>query len=299
VRRLVPWLLLSMVLVGAGVGALLGTASQPPLTQAPSQWVADALAATKGARSAHFAYSSVSTSPNPDLRGALSGYGVIDFTTGDLSVSEVDHTVTFTSTDGQPTHPESTTDTIHAIVIGRTVYQANPIPGLPATGRYHVMHPPEVLASQGALSLALNASTALDSLTGNFTVASVTALGTAQINGAAATEYKVGFAPLRVCPPHQVPQTITSRPSRVWLDDAGRVVQVRSTSFFDDRLLRGVKLPAGIKADDLAQGAVTTVNTLTFSRFGARVHIAAPPADAIQSGNSVSYMILKSDACHP
>jgi len=299
VRRLVPWLLLSMVLVGAGVGALLGTASQPPLTQAPSQWVADGLAATKGAGTAHFAYSSVSTSPNPDLRGDASGYGVVDFTTGDLWVTEIEHTVSLTSTDGGPTHPETSTDTIHAIVIGRTVYQANPIPGFPATDRYHVMHPPESLTSHSVLSLALDASSALDSLAGSFPVASVIGLGPAQINGAAATEYEVSFAPLRVCVLHQPPQTVTSRPSQVWLDDAGRIVRVRSTSFFDDRVPHGVKLPAGIKADDVAQGAVTTVDTLTFSRFGARVHITAPPADAILPGNSVSYMILKSDACHP
>jgi len=292
-------LLLSLLLVGAAAGAALGMARGSSTPSSP-QWVADVLAATERTGSAHFSYAHVSSSPNPELRGSLSGHGEVDFVTDDVRVTEVDRDISFSATGNQPLHPVSSTTTTDAIVIGGTVYQANPIPGLAFSQKYTALPFPTLPRSQRGLALALNASVALDTLRGPNTVAGVTNLGAAEVDGVATTQYEVEYAPLHVCAPHQAPQVLTQRPSRVWLDGAGRLVRVRSTLYFSDRLPRGVKLPAAV---DLPRGPVTTVATLTFSRYGTPVHVAAPPKSAVfpEAGTSTStgFAIAGSDTCRP
>ncbi len=295
-RRVIPWLLLSLVLLGAAAGTVLGIA-QKSTSASPSQWVSDVLAATEKAGSAHLSYSHVTSSPNPDLRGTSSGHGVVDFTTGNVRVSEIDRDVTFTSTGSQPLHPVHSTTTEDAIVVGGTIYQANPIPGLGFTDKYSVLAFPGLPRSQRGLSLALNAAVALDALDETYAVASLTDLGPADIEGVATTRYEVAYAPLHVCAPHQAPQTLTQRPSSVWIDSTGRLVQVRSTLYFNDRLPHGGKLPAALAG--LPRGPVTTVATLTFSEFGEPVHVAAPPAGALLPGerSSTGFAVARSDTC--
>ncbi len=295
-RRLIPWLLLTLVLVGATAGAALGIA-QESTSAASSQWVADVLATTEKAGSAHFSYIHVTSSPNPELRGTLSGHGVVDFTTGDVRVTEVDRDISFSATGNQPLHPVHSTSTEDAIVVRGTVYQANPIPGLAFTGKYRVLAFPALPRSQRGLTLALNASVALDTLRGPYAVASVTDLGPAEVEGVATSEYEVEYAPLHVCAPHQAPQVLTQRPSRVWLDGTGRLVRVRSTLYFSNRLPHGVKLPAAFAG--FPRGPVITVATLTFSEFGEPVHVAAPPTSAIspEGGSSTGIAIATSDTC--
>ena len=295
-RRLIPWLLLSLVLVGAAAAAALGVA-QKSASATPSQWVTDVLAATARAGSAHFSYTHVTSSPNPDLRGALSGHGVVDFTTGDVRVTEVDRDITFSSTGNQPLHPIHSTTTEDAIVVGGTVYQANPIPGLAFTEKYRVLAFPALPRSQRGLSLALNAAIALDALRETYTVDSVTDLGAAEVGGVVTTQYAVGYAPLHVCAPHQAPQTLTQHPSRVWIDSAGRLVQVRSTLSFNDRFAPGGKLPAAMAG--FPRGPVTTVATLTFSEFGRPVQVAAPRTSAIvpEEGTSSGFAVTRTDTC--
>ena len=77
-----------------------------------------------------------------------------------------------------------------------------------------------------------------------YTVASLTDLGPAEVDGVATTKYEVGYAPASRFAPHQAPQTLTQHPSSVWIDSAGRLVQVRSTLYFSGRLPHGGKLPA-------------------------------------------------------
>jgi hypothetical protein len=297
VRRVAPWFLLSLLLVGVAVGAVFG-AAQGSSTLPPSQWVADALTATQKAGSAQFSYTHVSLSPNPDLRGTLSGRGEVDFTTDHVRVSEVDRDISFTSTGNQPLHPVSSTTTTDAIVINGTVYEANPIPGLAFTGKYIKLPFPALPRPQRGLSLALNASVALSTLRGPNAVESVTALGPAEVAGVATTQYEVSYAPLRVCAPHQAPQVLHQRPSRVWLDDGGRLVRVRSTLYYSGRLPRGAKVPAPL--EDFPRGPVTTVATLTFTAFGVPVHVAPPPKSAVlqKIATSKGISTFESDSCH-
>ncbi len=295
-RRLAPWFLLSLVLVGSAAGAALGIA-QKSSTATPSQWVAGVLAATERAGSAHFSYTHVTTSPNADLRGSVSGHGVVDFTTSAVQVTEVDRDISFSSTGNQSLHPVPSASTVDAIVIGGTVYQANPIPGLAFTDKYRVLPLPAPPRSQRGLALALNASVALDTLRGPNAVASVTDLGPAHVDGVDATRYEVEYAPVHVCAPHQSPQILNQRPSLVWLDGAGHLVRVRSTLYFNDRLPRGVKVPPVL--DGFPRGPVTTVATLTFSEFGASVRVTAPPSSTAfpEGGTSTSFAIARTDTC--
>jgi hypothetical protein len=297
VHRVAPWFLVSLLLVGVAVGAVFGAAQGSP-TPPPSQWVADALTATQEAGSAQFSYTHVSLSPNPDLRGRLSGHGEVDFITDHVRVSEVDRDISFTSTGNQPLHPVSSTTNMDAIVVNGTVYEANPIPGLPFAGKYIKLPFPALPRSQRGLSLALNASVALSTLRGPNAVESVTVLGPAEVAGVQTTQYEVTYAPLRVCAPHQAPQVLHQRPSRVWLDGAGRLVRVRSTLYYSGRLPLGATVPAAF--DDIPSGPVTTVATLTFTKFGAPVHVVAPPKSAVLSNTAISKGIstFQSDSCH-
>jgi hypothetical protein len=295
-RRLVPWVLVSLVALGAAAGAALGIA-HGTAPESPSQWVAAVLATTQRAGTARFSYAQVTTSPNADLRGSLSGHGEVNLVTGDTQVTEVDHDISFTSTDNQPLHPVHSSNTVKAVVIGGTVYQANPIPGLRFTAQYHVLAFPKLPQVQRGLSLALNADVALDSLRGSNAVASVRNLGPASVDGTAATQYEVTFVPVRVCDPHQPPATVTERPSEVWVDGTGRLLQVRSTSYFSGRLPRGEKFPAGFGV--FPHAPTTTVATLTFSAFGMSVDVVAPSASALapRGESSVGTLVARAQSC--
>jgi len=215
---------------------------------------------------------------------------------GDAQVTEVDHEISFSSTDNQPFHPVHSTNTLKAIVIGGTIYQADPIPGIGYTSAYHVLPIPKLPRAQRGLSLALNASVALDTLRGPNAVASVIDVGPATIDGTATTQYDVTYAPLQVCLPRQPPAVVRQLPSLVWVDNTGRLVQVRSTSYFSDRLPRDVKLPTAF--DGVPRAPTTTVATLTFSAFGLPVHVVAPLASAIApKGESSGFATARADTC--
>ena len=296
VRRLVSWVLVSLVAVGTAAGAALGIADRTS-SQSPSQWVAALLATTEKAGTARFSYTQVTLSPNANLRGSLAGHGMVNFVTGDARATEVDHDVSFSSTGNQPLHPVHSTTTSNAVVIGGTVYQSNPIPGIGFTSEYRVLPFPKLPRAQQGLSLALNAPVALDTLRGANAVAAARALGPATVDGAPATQYEVTYAPFRVCAPHKPPVVIDQRPTFVWVDNAGRLVQVRSTSYFSDRLPRGVKVPAAFAG--FPRGPTTTISTLTFSAFTTPVHVVAPPASAIAPDGEAStgFAVSHADSC--
>jgi hypothetical protein len=177
-RRLVPWVLVALVAFGAAAGAALGIAHDTN-AQTPSQWVAAALATTEHAGTARFSYTQVTSSPNAELRGSVSGSGQVNFATADTQAAEIDHEISLSSTNNQPPRPVPSSATVKAIVIGGTLYQANPIPGFRFSDQYHVLAFPKPPRAQGGLSLALNAAVALDSLQGPNAVASVRNLGPA------------------------------------------------------------------------------------------------------------------------
>ena len=292
-----PWVLLSLLALGTAAGAALGIAAHRTSPESPAQWVAGVLATTEHEGSARFTYTQITSSPNPELRGTLSGSGVVNFAKGDARATEVDHDITFSSTNNQPLRPVHSTNIEKAIVVGGTTYEANPILGLPFTARYSVLPFPKLPPSQQGLGLALNASVALDDLHGPNAVAAVRALGPAEVHGVATTQYEVTYAPFHACAPHQAPVAVRHLPTRLWVDDTGRLVQVRGMSYFSGQLPKNEKIPAAFK--DIPHGPTTSVATLTFSAIGQPVHVVAPPASAIASGeHSVATLFAVGKSCH-
>ena len=101
-------------------------------------------------------------------------------------------------------------------------------------------------------------------------------LGPSTVDGHATTRYLVQNAPVHTCPSVRKTAVVTTEaPSVIWVDGRGRLVQARSSSRFN-----GVLPAAARKLPGFAQfptGPSATTDTLTFSSFGAPVHITPPP----------------------
>jgi len=273
-RRLVPWALLGLVVLGAGLGAALGaTAPGAPRTPGvtPSQWVADLLARSAASGSAHFSYTQVSKSTSAAYSGRIAGSGEIDFRSGTVQATELDHQTQFTSSAGGLAHPERTATRSEFIGIGTTMYQSFEPAGLtmfPWTKLSWHRDPRQELG----LTFVGNASIALDELEGTWHVVGVRELGAATVGGVATTRYDLSAAP--VCTPvHPSTLVETQGPSFVWVDAQGRLVQITGSAHFSGHL------PTAVQGNFPSLGParpVTTTDTLRLSAFGAPVHIEAP-----------------------
>ncbi len=273
-RRLVPWALLGLVVLGAGLAAALGALSpgapRPP-GATPSQWVADLLARTAASGSARFSYTHVSTSTSVAYSGRIAGNGEIDFRSGSVEATELDHQTEFTSSAGGPTHPERTATRAEFIGIGTTLYQSFAPAGLdvfPWTKMSWHRDPRQQLG----LTFVGDAAVALGELAGSRHVVGVRALGAATVGGVATTRYELSTAP--VCKPvHPSPLVETEGPTFVWVDAQGRLVQITGS------LRLSGHLPPAAQSTFRALGPVapvTTTDTLRLSAFGVPVHIEAP-----------------------
>ncbi len=299
-RRLLPWCLLGLLGVVTAATAALGASGAPGAP--PGQWVAGVLSRTAQAGSAHFSYAHVTTSPNPDLRATLTGAGVVDFSSGDFRVSEVDHDIEFEGGSSGPMHPRPSASSLQEIGIGNVLYsQLTPLRTEEDLAGAHFpftrLTAPRQPRSQLGLSYA-SAATALGGLDGSERVVSVRDLGPAAVNRVATTEYLVETAPFPACPsaPKDAP-VFSPGPTRLWLDAEGRLVQVRSTSHFSGVLPSGARaLPAFA---GYPVGPTTATDTLTFGAFGAPVHIAAPPPSALplDEGSSTGGAFAVSNTC--
>jgi hypothetical protein len=286
VRRVVPWVLVLLIGVGAGLGAALGSAGSSVVAGPEAQqWLAGVLATTKAAGTAHLDSTSVTTSPNSDLRDSGAGSGVVDFATGSYRVNETDRIVERSPRNSGPTDAPSLTTTLEEIVIGRSNYVGFGVPGFF----------PDIWTKQSTQGdsgeLGLGSSEVfgafLSALSGPFTALTVTQLGTATIGGASTTRY---LAQTQV-----EPSTSSPCPARkgnpllgratVWVDGEGRLVQVRMQSSIGGKVpASAVKRNPSIADEPL--GPITFTGTLRFSGFGA-VHIARPALDPVRTALSV------------
>ncbi|MGO9853660.1 MAG: hypothetical protein ACLPYY_01255 [Acidimicrobiales bacterium] len=270
-RRLVPWAMVGLVVLGAGLGAALGATASGPPGFSPSRWVAALLARTAASGSARFSYTHVSTSASVAYSSRIAGSGEIDFRSGTVQAAEVDHQTEFTSSAGGPTHPELTATRLEFIGIGTAMYQSFEPAGLTALPWTKMSWHRDPSQDLG-LTFVGNASIALDELEGTRHVVGVRTLGAATVGGVATTRYEVSTAP--VCKPVH-PSTVveTQGPSFVWVDAQGRLVQVMGS------LRIGGHLPAAVRGTFPSLGLahpVTTTDTLRLSGFGVPVHIEAP-----------------------
>jgi hypothetical protein len=268
-RRFVPWILLGLLTVGAAAGVALGVAEQA--SQTPAQWVSHALTTTARAGTARFTDSVTvfGSHDRPEIEDR--GYGLVDFTSGDAS-----------STD-KGRSPTSTTRTIS---IGATWYVEVSSAFRSHWAKLSRPHEPSGTLGLGGTPGGL---VALSGLSGYEPVVAVRQVGPADVGGAV-TKYVVTAAPLPLCPEQRRDTggpSLRQLPTTVWLDQAGRIVRVRSQyqeSFGP--------LPAG--TDPAIANAVKggeTIHfaaTLQFSDFGLPVTISAPPIGHRPNGEASS-----------
>jgi hypothetical protein len=295
VRRLVPWALLALVGVGAGLGAALGQANAPGTTAssvlvgaAAQGWLSGVLAATHAAGTAHLDYTVLDTSPNPVLRGSSSGSGVVDFAAGTFRTSETDHSTEWSSQNGRPVHFQAQTTSESDIAIGSTLYESF---GPGSISSNWTKTPGR--RDEGALGLASvgGIGFVLSGLTGPVTTVSVHELGQDPVEGAPATRYLVRTELRPICPDRgrKLPAVSTT----VWVDSSGRLVQARNSFTI------GAAFEATIRKEDpsfadVPLGPSTYIGTLRLSAFGAAVHVVAP---ALQPNTSTQVSIGAATSC--
>jgi len=295
-RRLLPWALVGLLGILTAAAAAFGAAGAPNAASTTSataaQWVAGVLSATARAGTANFSYVHVATSPNPDLRSAARGNGVVDFSRGNFRVTEVDHETEFSGGSGGPLRAVHFAVSAEEIAIGSVTYQRlSPFASSAVAASPHLpflKHSvPRRPRAELGLSYALEASAALVGLDGSEQVVSVHDLGRVGVNRVATTEYRVVTAPFPACPSApKVAPVVSQGPTLLWIDAQGRIVRVRSTSHVSGVLPSAARaLPAFA---GYPVGPVTSTDTLTFGGFGAPVHIAAPPPSALPLGERSS-----------
>jgi hypothetical protein len=290
VRRVVPWVLVLLIGVGAGLGAVLGAADSPGTTgssvlvgPAAQQWLAGVLATTKAAGTAHLDSTSFTTSSNSGMGDSGAGSGVVDFAAGSYRVNETDRIVEPSPQNGGPTQE---TIKVEQIVIGRSAYLNFGLPGL--LPDFWTKQSTQRDRGELGLGSSEGFGALLSALGGPFTALTVTQLGTATVVGVSTTRYlaqtKVEPSTSSRCPARKE-KPLLGR-ATVWVDGEGRLVQVRLQASF------GGKVPASaLKQNpsiaDEATGPITSTRTLRLSGFGAPVHIVRPALDPKRTALSV------------
>ncbi len=287
-RRIVPWALLLALLVGVGVGAVVGQVQTPG--QTPTQWVDGELAATKAAGTARITYVSAATSSNPAQQSSATGSGAVDFRTGSVRVTEVSHSYQSSSSDGGPVRTSLVRDVDETIDIGRTSYQ-NTLGSWMKTAR--VASAGDPLGLDDALG-----PFALGPIGGGEPVASVEDLGAATVGGVATTRFLVTTSlPSCIAAQAAFQHENYWRPTTLWVDSQGRLVQARSALHLDLKFPRSLqeqflkqeekalqKLPSSLRnltppamlLKPIQIGPEVIVVTVHLADFGEPVHITAP-----------------------
>jgi hypothetical protein len=287
VRPFLPWVLLGLLGLGVVAAAVVGQVQSPSVPAAV--WVNDVLSTTAAAGSAQLRFSGVTTSPVASQRSAFVGHGVIDFTNGDNRVTQLNHQVGSESTNGGPARPIVQTWTEESIAIGQTVYRKDsvalsgrtlPTPWVKSNLRRDVHQ-------AFGLDVGTGAEDAVAGLAGIESVQAVQTLGPGTVDGVSSTRYLITNAPIEVCARGRAVSLPLVPPTTIWVDHQGRLLQTRVATHN-----AGGQLPAAVRkliGGPLASVAPsTTVTTLTFSDFGAPVHISAPKTSGPEHPKSIS-----------
>lgn len=268
-RRVLPWALLVVLLVGAGVGAVVGqAATRPGPAPAAAQWIAGVVATTRAAGTAHFTDTSWTTSRVPALRGSSSGSGVVDFATGSVSATDVSHSYELSSTDGGPMRGSVVRNVTAVIAIGRSAWERLGGSWAKSARLRPGDDPLDLVDAPGA-------SVALDAISGAGPVVGIRPLGPATVGGVATTRYLVVRARPTPCDAAQAAalKDFTIGSTTLWVDGAGRLVQVQNALHIDI-----TPPPPALHAysSGFPTGAEVITTTVRLGDFGAPVHITAP-----------------------
>jgi hypothetical protein len=271
-RRLLPWVLVSLVAVAGLVGALVGVANQPHAPSAHLRLSA-IIAATRSAGTARFTYSSITTSSNPFLRSHSEGEGAVDFRTGSISTVERDTSTNVAQNGNGPVRPFVQTQVVRQVWVGRSYYtQFNDV-GDPQFADVWVKG--EFPAgSSGALGV-LDQIGPLGVLDGEVDL-SGTRVDRLGPGDRTATRYRVVIPTCAKPPPSDKPRVVFG-PVLLWLDGDGRLSRVR------------VVLHQTDSVGSFAHGSIT-VSTIRFADFGGLVAIATPHDVATRGESAIAIL---------
>ncbi|HUE06004.1 MAG TPA: hypothetical protein VMP41_01175 [Acidimicrobiales bacterium] len=291
-RRLLPWALLGLLTLGVAVGAVFGQLESP--AQTPAQWVADLVAATQAAGTAHLQFSNVTTS-GVSQASKSAGIGVIDFSNGDFRLTTLLRQQQFESTNGGAPRLTNQIWSQETIAIGQTVY--NELNASQPFGGWAEGHYPRVLHQEFGLGVS-GAEDAVAGLAGPTPVDAVHPMGPASVGGVPATRYAITTEPLYVCGAHG--RTLYVRrfaPTTLWVDGQGRLLRAQTPLHFPGYTSHGPRDASGF-SQPIVVAPSTTIATLTFSHFGAPVHIAAPPVNQ-RTGSSIAISLSAKGSTSP
>jgi hypothetical protein len=284
-RRLVPWGLLGLVAVAGLVGAGLGIANQPPATSVLSAIAA----ATRAAGTAHFTYSTVSSSSNAVLRSSTRGSGSIDFNANSVSTVETDTDASFTSNDGSPFQVTVEKNTTSEIWIGDTSYIR--LPSFPGDSSPWMKEGRIPLASSGSFGVLGTVSPfALLSGEGSLPRATAVSMGTEILHGMSTTKYRVVMS-TDTCPQNTKAPHLSIGPIYLWVDGEGRLVKMRGE--IHTTIPKGLFPGTSLGSTSLV-GTSTDVSTIRLFDFGDAVQISAPKTQPNNDQDHGTQIVLRS-----
>jgi hypothetical protein len=301
VRRFVPWVLLAVLTIGVGGFAALGQV-QSTSGVTPAAWVHNVITATTAAGSAHLRFVTVTTSADASQDQTTTGNGEIDFGNGNFSVTQFYRQHGSESLNGGPVQQLEETWGEHTIAVGQTVYHRLVLPlsaPVPATGSLSAWsrsHFPRQVHQAFGLDAAIGAEDAVAGLASIAPVGAVRELGPGSVGGVATTRYLITARPLYLCGKHGKTVTLHLVPATtVWIDGDGRLLRARVSDYNKGGPVHVPAGPSGSGGSSVTVPSSTTVSTLTFSAFGAPVHVEAPRTNGT-GGGGFSIALLQSKA---
>jgi hypothetical protein len=248
------------VAAGAGLGMGIGIANQSPVS-AQAQ-ISQIIRSTEAASTAHLVITTVTTSPNPELRSTSVESGEINFTTGDAEFSVHYTSANLKASNGSGSGASDT----RLIVTHRSLLLYQMLTNFGAGGISWAKDTistgspehAEVLNSFGPFG-ALQVPHAVK-------VVQFEDLGRHDVHGEVATEFHFSTSTCKSTM-NGVTQRVSSAPTTLWVDSYGRLIQVAVT--------QTVVVHSRPKAGGLDNRLTFTVTVHLFD-FGAPVNVTAP-----------------------
>jgi hypothetical protein len=221
----------------------------------------------------------VTTSADASQDQTTTGNGQVDFVNGNFSVTEFYRQHGSESTNGGPVQQLEETWGERTIAIGQSVYHSLVLPvsvsaHLSGWSRSHF---PRKVHQAFGLDAAIGAEDAVAGLASIAPVSAVRELGPGFVGGVATTRYLITARPLYLCWKHGRTVTLHLVPATtVWIDGEGRLLQARVSDYNKGGPVHVPAGPSGSGGATVTVPSSTTVSTLTFTAFGAPVHVEAP-----------------------
>ena len=287
-RRLVPWALVALVGVGAGLGAALGQRTRPARPVRPIWWEPPRNGVRRPGRDesrrdgAPGLSAASAPARTPTCAARPRGPAPSTSRPDTIRTSEMEHQIEWSSRTGGLIHAQAQTTSEGAIGIGSTLYQSlgpgGHVGQLDEDSPFRATRAHSGWASADGFALSCPRSTARSPR-------SASASSGRLVDGTPATRYLVRSEPRPVCPHPGSRQLPRRRSTTVWIDGKGRLVQARNSST-QQRQDPGGPPQGEPQFADHPSGSSTITSTLRFSAFGAPVHIAAPATAAPAASTS-------------